>query len=105
MSTKKSMLPPQQKKAVVEENNKKKEVDVPEFDYYKDGRWRIMELLLKKIKTTGELADALAKLPRDTVIEPFGDPDCQLWYDEDKKRAYIDNEDEFISDEDLEAIL
>lgn len=58
-----------------------------------------MKVILEEIKTTGDLADALSKLPRNTKISPFGSTICRLIYDENNKRAYID-EDFSWSDED-----
>lgn len=58
-----------------------------------------MKVILEEIKTTGDLADALYKLPKNTKIYPFGSTVCKLVYDETNKMAYID-EDFSWSDED-----
>lgn len=35
-----------------------------------------IQLLLKNINTTGQLAKALSQLPPETTIQPFGSEDC-----------------------------
>lgn len=50
-----------------------------------------MKVLLQNINNTGDIIDALIKLPRDTQITPFGDENTTLVYDEKNKRLYMDN--------------
>ena len=57
-----------------------------------------MKVLLQNINNTGDIIDALIKLPRDTQITPFGDENTTLVYDEKNKRLYMDN-DTFLDEE------
>ncbi|MCR5168601.1 MAG: hypothetical protein K6C13_15520 [Oscillospiraceae bacterium] len=50
-----------------------------------------MEIILQNIETVGDIIDALSKLPRNTEITPFGDPDAMFVYDKENNRLYLDN--------------
>lgn len=63
-----------------------------------------IQVLLKNITTTGQLAKALSQLPPDTVINPFGAEGCKLIYKPSEERAYIDEDFSWLSDEDSEAL-
>lgn len=62
------------------------------------------KLILKKITTTGQLAKALAQLPSDTQLSPFGSEIAKLVYKESESRAYIDEDFSFLSEEELEQL-
>jgi hypothetical protein len=62
------------------------------------------KLILKKITTTGQLAKALAQLPSDTQLSPFGSEVAKLVYKESESRAYIDEDFSFLSEEELEQL-
>ena len=63
-----------------------------------------IQLLVKNIKTTGQLAKALSQLPPDTELFPFGSESCLLIYKKSTETAYIDEDFSFLSDEDLEEL-
>ena len=58
-----------------------------------------VKVVLEKIKNVGDLIDALSTLPRSAKLEPMGDPNVALCYDESLKRAYLDNIDWFYENE------
>ena len=58
----------------------------------------MMKLILRNINTVGALKEALAKLPADASLTPFGDSNALLVYDRENKTAYIDSA-EFFDEE------
>lgn len=63
-----------------------------------------IQLLLKNINTTGQLAKALSQLPPETTIQPFGSEDCILIYRPSEECAYLDEDFSWLNDEDYEAL-
>ena len=62
------------------------------------------KVILKRISTTSQLAKALASLPNDTEVSPFGSDGAMLIYKESEGRAYIDEDFSFLSEEEMEKI-
>lgn len=56
------------------------------------------KILLNEISTTGELMEALNKMPPDTQLYPFGSTGAKLIYDKKHGCAYIDEDISLIDD-------
>ena len=63
------------------------------------------KVILKRISNTSQLAKALASLPNDTEISPFGSDGAMLVYNESEGRAYIDEGFSFLSEEEMEKFM
>lgn len=53
---------------------------------------RNLKLIAGEINTVGDIINALKLLPPDTKISPYGSANANIIYDEDKERAYIDED-------------
>lgn len=58
-------------------------------------------LLGQNFETVGELMEALSKLPPETPLNPFGSSNALLFYIKKDKRAYLDEDYDWIEDEDI----
>ncbi len=57
-----------------------------------------IKLLLKRIDSVGDLLEVLKTLPQDALLNPFGDPEVGVAFDEADNICYIDNIDYLMYD-------
>jgi len=60
-----------------------------------------MKVITRDISTVGQLKDALSTLPSETILFPFGSSVAHLVYDEENKQAYIDENFDWIDNDDV----
>lgn len=63
-----------------------------------------IQIILKNIHTTGQLAKALSQLPPDTSIQPVGSDLTMLAYKPSEGRAYLEEDFSGLSEDDMDRI-